>query len=112
MSGKFAAELVEMVLAVEAKKRIPDEYKQSFYGEYDLWLYVAVYDEVLCPKCWGFAQQKVFRGSELVSKFEYHEIADEDKILVKVHPHCRCELYRIIDPERYLYWLAKLENTS
>jgi len=104
-----AVEMVQVVEAVEeAKTRIPPEYHQSFYGEYDLWLYVAVYDEVLCPKCRAFAQQKVFKGSELRSKFEYHEIADEDRILAKVHPHCRCELYRIIDPKRYLRWFAKL----
>ena len=105
-----AVEIVQIVEVVEeARKRIPDEYKQSFFGAYDLWLYVAVYDEVLCQKCWGYARQQVFQGSELVSKFEYLRIVDDDKIEAKVHPHCRCELYRIIDPERYLRWLEKLE---
>lgn len=106
-----AVAAIDSVVAVCALERIPEEYKrQSFFGEYDLWLYVAVYDEVLCPKCWEHARQQVFRGTELRSKFKFLTIIDDDMIEAKVHPNCRCELYRIIDPKRYLQWLEKLEE--
>jgi hypothetical protein len=113
LRGLSAVAAVSAVVAVDSLQRKPEEYKrQSFFGEYDLWLYVAVYDEVLCPKCLDHARKQVFRGTELRSKFEYLKIIDDDMIEAKVHPNCRCQLYRIIDPERYLRWLEKLENMS
>jgi hypothetical protein len=105
-----AVAAVSSVLAVDSLKRIPEEYKQSFFGEYDLWLYIAVYDEVLCDKCWNFAQMDVFRGTELVSKFPYLEVHDKDRIDANVHPNCRCYLLRIINIERYFRLLKKLEE--
>jgi hypothetical protein len=101
---------VKSVVAVDALKRIPPEYRQSFFGAYDLWLYVPVYDERLCEKCEAHAKTQVFRGTELRSTFPYLGFADEDKLLANVHPHCRCELYRIISPERYFRMLEKLEK--
>ena len=112
LRGLSAVAAVSSVVAVDAAKRIPPEYKQSFFGEYDLWLYVPVYDEKLCPKCEAHARTQVFRGTELRSAFPYLEISDEDLIKANVHPNCRCELYRIIGFERYLRWLEKLENRS
>jgi hypothetical protein len=103
---------VSSVLAVDSLSRIPEEYKQSFFGEYDLWIYVPIYDERLCPLCEAHARAQVYRGTELRSKFPYLEIVDDSRILVKVHPNCRCELYRVIGPEQYLRWLEKLENRS
>jgi hypothetical protein len=106
-----AVRAVEAVIAVDALKRKPREFRrQSFFGEYDLWLYIPVYDERLCPECLGHSRWKVFRGTELRSTFEYLEISDDDRIIVKVHPHCRCELYRIITPERYFRLLEELEE--
>lgn len=106
-----AVAAVSAVITVDSLKRKPEEYeRQSFFGQYDLWLYVAVYDEVLCPKCLNHARKHVFRGTELRSNFEYLQIIDDDMIEARVHPHCRCELYRIIDPKRYLQWLEKLEE--
>lgn len=99
------------VIAVDRLKRKPEEYRfQTFFGEYDLWLYVPVYDEKLCEKCEAHAHTQVFRGTELESVFEYLEIEDEDKIYANVHPHCRCYLFRIINPERYFRLLEKLEK--
>ena len=106
-----AVAAVSSVITVSAVERIPEEYKrQSFFGEYDLWLYVPVYDEKLCPKCEAHAHTQVFRGNELRSTFPYLEISDEDKILANVHPNCRCELYRVVSFERYLRLLEKLEK--
>ena len=112
LQGLSAVAAVSPVIAVDATKRIPPEYKQSFFGEYDLWLYVPVYDEKLCPKCEAFAHIQVFRGNELrrPDRFPYLVISDEDKILANVHPNCRCELYRVVSFERYLRLLEKLEK--
>lgn len=96
---------------MDALQRKPKEYKVlSFFGQYDLWLYVAVYDEKLCEKCEAFARTQVFRGTELRSIFPYLEIDDEDKISVNVHLHCRCYLLRITSFERYERLLKKLEK--
>ena len=103
--------VVEATEAVDSLQRKPKEYRVlSFFGEYDLWLYVPVYDEKLCPKCEAHAKTQVFRGTELRRPeiFPHLEIKDEDKIMANVHPNCRCELYRIIKFERYERLLAKL----
>jgi len=106
-----AVAAVSAVIAVDSLKRVPEEYRrQSFFGEYDLWLYVAVYDEVLCPDCRDHARTKVFRGTELRSTFKYLVIVDDNRIDVHVHPNCRCQLYRIVSPERYFRLLEKLEQ--
>lgn len=103
--------MVQLLKTLDAIQRKPEEYKrQSFFGEYDLWLYVAVYDEKLCDKCEAFARQQVFRGTELRSNFQYLEIHDADLIFVNVHPHCRCQLLRILSVERYFIMLEKLET--
>jgi hypothetical protein len=107
----LSQKLISVVKAVDAVKRKPTEYKrQSFFGKLDLWAYVAVYDEKLCEKCWAFAKQQVFRGSELRGKFPYLEIHDNDLIYVNVHPHCRCYLLRIISFGLYEKMMEKLEN--
>jgi hypothetical protein len=110
LQGLNAVAAVSSVLAVDSLKRIPEKYRQSFFGEYDLWLYIAVYDERLCEKCWGYAKTSVFRGTELVRTFKYLEIHDADLIYVNVHPNCRCYLLRIISIERYVRLLKKLEE--
>jgi len=104
---------IQVVQIVDALQRKPEEYKVlSFFGEYDLWLYVPVYDERLCEKCEAHARTQVFRGTELrrPENFPYLEIKDEDLIYAKVHPHCRCELYRVVSFERYERLLNKLEK--
>jgi hypothetical protein len=102
---------VKAVQAVDAVKRKPEEYRrQSFFGEYDLWLYVAVYDDRLCNLCWAYAKQQVFRGSSLRSLFPYLTIEDNDMIRVHVHPHCRCQLLRILDFKLYEEMMLKLEE--
>jgi len=106
-----AVAVVSSVVAVDAVKRIPPEYKRSFFGELDLWLYVVEdYSERLCEECEAHAVTKVFRGTQLRSTFEYLRIEDEDMIYAGVHPNCRCYLYRVIGPEQYLRWTEKLEQ--
>ena len=102
---------IQIVKTVDAAKRIPRELRrQSFFGAYDLWLYVPVYDEKLCPRCLAYARQQVYRGTQLRAKFPYLEIHDNDMILVNVHPHCRCQLLRIIHFELYFESIKKLEK--
>ena len=106
-----AVKSVKAVIAVNSLRRIPEEYKpQTFFGEHDLWIYVPIYDEKLCPTCEAHARDLVFRGSELRSKFKYLKIIDDGRIYANVHPNCRCELYRVIGVEQYLRWLEILEQ--
>lgn len=107
----MSQKLISVVKAVDATKRIPKKYRrQSFFGHYDLWLYVAVYDEKLCEKCEAYAKKQVFRGTHLRSIFPYLEIHDNDMILANVHLHCRCELLRIRSFEYYMKMMKKLEK--
>jgi len=95
-------EVVEAVLVVDALQRKPEEYgTQTFFGRYDFWIYLPVYDEKLCPKCETHARTLVFRGTELRRTFPYLEIVDENLIMANVHPNCRCELLRITELEQY-----------
>lgn len=102
---------LKAVQIVDAVKRKPSEHRrQSFFGMYDLWEYIAVYDDVLCEKCYGFAEREVYRGSHLRAIFPYLEIHDENRIDVHVHPHCRCMLLRILDIRRYFRMITFLEE--
>lgn len=96
-------EVVQAVRVVDALKRKPKEFKTvSFFGEYDVWRYHAVFDKKLCDKCLKHAETFYFIGKYLRGLFEHLEIKDINTILVKEHPHCRCELHRITDPAEYL----------
>lgn len=104
---------VQAVQVMLDRQLIPREYRrQSFFGEYDLWAYVAVYDDRLCEKCWGFARQQVFRGTRLRATFPEWKIRDNNLIEANVHPHCRCELLRILDFKTYIRMLNKLEGKA
>ena len=99
------------VIAVSAKRRIPEEYKpQSFFGHLDLWDYRSHFDEKLCEKCEENMLKDVYRGSELQGKFPYLEIKDVNTIEVNEHPNCRCELWRITYITRYFEALEKIEK--
>ena len=110
------SQLIQIVKAVQIVEALdktwkPKEHRQiTFFGEFDLWLYVAVYDERLCKNCEAFAMMQVFKGTELQKNFPYLEITDEDKINVNVHPNCRCYLLRVISFERYERLLSKVEE--
>lgn len=104
--------LVQVAKVVDATQRKPEEYHyQSFFGEYDLWLYVVEdYTKRLCETCEKHARTQVFRGTELRGTFPYLEIRDEDMIYAGVHPRCRCFLFRIIGIRQYFELLEKLER--
>ena len=102
--------LIKAVQVVDSLQRKPELYKtQSFFGELDLWDYVPYFDKKLCPACRAHAHTEVFRGTHLRAKWPYLEIQDENTILPKEHPNCRCQLWRIILPKRYLKVLEKLK---
>jgi hypothetical protein len=74
---------------------------QSFFGKYDFWRYVPVFDKKLCEECRGYWNTYYFKGTDIRSTFPYMKIKDEDTIDVEVHPHCRCFLYRVTIPRFY-----------
>lgn len=96
-----AIKAVQIVTA--AKQRKPSEYKTTtFFGRYDFWVYLPIYDEKLCHKCEAHAKTLFFKGSQLRSTFPWLEIVDENTINVKVHINCRCELLRVTTFEQYI----------
>lgn len=104
-------QIIHVVQVIDAVKRKPEEYKrQSFFGFYDLWHYIPVFDERLCHICEGYARRKVFRGTELRKSFAHLMIVDEDLIFASVHPNCRCYLFRIIGVREYLREWESLEK--
>jgi hypothetical protein len=44
----------------------------------------------------------VFTGLELRAAFPWLEIVDANTIWARVHPNCRCKLWRITNPLDYL----------
>lgn len=97
--------VVQAVRAVDSLQRIPEAYRQSFFGQYDVWRYEGIADNVLCEECLKHWLQFYYRGNELRAKFKYLEILDENTIAVNVHPHCRCKLHRVTSSHEYLYFL-------
>ena len=112
-SSSLAAEAVEAVEAVSALeaylewetiKRIPDYLRgQSFFGEYDLWLFQTIEpaDKRICFSC-TVLDKIVWTGLELRSAFPWLEIVDGNTIWARVHPNCRCKLSRITNPLDYI----------
>lgn len=83
------------VQAVERrKKRVPPDSKRTFFSKYDLWIYNAVLDNKLCDLCLSYEKTPRYFGNELITKFPYLVIVDENTINANVHPHCRCTLTR------------------
>lgn len=92
------ATLIQVVEATQdAEKRIPPELrgKITFFSDYDLWEYHAVFDERLCDACSILADVGFFLGIHLRKYFPYLEIMDENRINCEVHPNCRCWLSRL-----------------
>ena len=95
--------VVNAVRAVDALKRIPEEYgAMSFFGFYDIWKYFPIFDKKLCPKCLQNALTVYYVGTYLRGLFKYLEILDANTIAVNQHPHCRCILTRLTDVLEYL----------
>ena len=90
------------VQAFDAFKRIPEEYRQTFFGFYDIWKYIPIFDVKLCPDCLMYAETVYYVGTYLRGLFKHLEIVDKNTINANVHPHCRCELQRVTDPMEYL----------
>jgi len=90
------------VQAVEALKRIPTEYRQSFFGRYDIWRYEGIADNVLCDDCLKHLLDLYLLGNELRSRFEYLKIMSANLIEPRVHPNCRCRLHRVTKSHEYL----------
>ncbi len=95
--------VVNAVRAVDSLKRIPEEYGAiSFFGFYDVWKYVPIWDVKLCDKCLENALRPYYQGTMLRGKWSYLRIVDVDFIEVNEHPHCRCLLVRVTDVYEYL----------
>lgn len=97
-----AVEEVERLAQWETFKRIPDNLSgQSFFGEFDFWLFMAIEDDVTCFSC-KVLDKIVFTGLELRGAFQYLQIVDGNTILALVHPNCRCVLLRITNLLDYI----------
>lgn len=102
-------QLVNAAKAVDSLRRKPEVYRtRTFFSKFDLWRYVPVFDEKLCDRCREYAMTQFFKGTELRKEFPYLTIRDEDTINAKVHPNCRCELWRILDFTWYMKALKKM----
>ena len=70
---------------------------RTFFSIYDMWRMHMVFDERTCNVC--LQHEGEYAGNTLRSTFPYMEIQDEEVIYAKVHPHCRCYLQRVPNPE-------------
>lgn len=90
-------EIVDVVRAVkEAKTRIYIG-GVTFFGANDIWLYIEINDQKLCPVCRANAGMEggEYRGNRIRGFFPYLEILDINTIKVNEHPHCRCIMVRL-----------------
>jgi hypothetical protein len=90
--------LIQAVTAArqsEAKQRVPVQYKGkiTFFSKLDLWRYLAVLDDRLCPLCVPH-HNMVYRGDELLALFPYLEVLNAVALHPHVHPNCRCYMIR------------------
>jgi len=100
-----AVEQVERLEEWETIKRIPDDLRgQSFFGEYDFWLFQTIEpsDDRICFAC-TVLDKIIFTGLELRGAMPYLQIIDGNTILAGIHPNCRCKLLRITNPLDYIY---------
>ncbi len=89
---------LQALKAVSAYKRIPEGYETyTFFGHNDMWNYVAVFDDRLCDECENYLEIGIFNGDKLRDVFQRLVIADENTIMLNVHPNCRCYLIRVIE---------------
>lgn len=103
MSRSRLVSVARAARVVDAFKRKPEGLRVvSFFGEYDVWRYIPVFDDRLCPECLGHAIREHYGGVHLRVNFPYLEIVNVDTINAKVHPNCRCRLKRVTDPLEYL----------
>jgi len=99
--SQLVKEVVAAVIAVrEAKQRIFIG-GATFFSKHDIWKYIEISDDRLCPVCRGYAQAGIgdeigeYRGNRIRGFFPYLEILDVNTIAVNVHPNCRCVLVRV-----------------
>lgn len=92
------ANIVEVVKAVEAKKRkdFPLRPGVTFFSEQDVWLFQEIQDERICIICRTAAIIDQFLGNNLRINFPRLELIDENLIKANVHKNCRCFLVRQI----------------
>lgn len=94
---------VRAVITVDAIPRIPEELsKYTFFGEYDVWRYVPIFDKKLCHKCAYWATNVYFRGKYIRGLWKRLKIVDANTIEVWVHPNCRCILVRVTNWREYI----------
>lgn len=104
------SQIVEAVEEFEAKKRIPDELpRQTFFGKYDLWYYIAITDSRTCRTCL-MLDRSVLMGIDLRLLFPWLEVISSDQMLPMTHPNCRCTLLRVTNLQDYLDFTRTLEE--
>jgi len=94
------SQIVEAVRAFE-KQWKPQGNRSTFFGSMDIWYYLAINDNDTCTACL-MLNQGVYMGIDLRKLFPFLEVINDDQILPRVHPNCRCTMLRITDPRDYI----------
>ena len=67
--------------------------KITYFAEGDEWLYIAIVDDRTCADC-GPRDGRKYRGDLLRLEFPWLEVEGSDTIAPRVHPNCRCVMFR------------------
>lgn len=104
MSNQKVIQLSQIVKAVQAfeKQWKPIDFSRStFFGEFDIWYYMAITDDRTCQPC-IMLDQGLYKGWDIRKLFPYLEIVNDDQVLPHVHPNCRCTMLRLTDLRDYI----------
>jgi hypothetical protein len=95
-----AVAVVQVIL--ESQTRIPSDLSdQTFFGEYDFYVFVVVEDDRTYFDC-KVLDKMVMTGLELRGAFPYLQIIGSNYILAKNHVNCRCILIRVTSLADYI----------
>jgi len=90
---RLESNLINVIYAVksveEAKRRIYVD-GVTFFSKNDVWQYIEISDQKLCPVCRANARRNGgnYEGAHLRASFPYLDILDVNTIQVNQHPNC------------------------
>jgi len=94
-------DVVRAVIAAKTRIYLDVPYGTTFFGANDIWKYIEIGDDKLCPVCRANAHAGIgdeigeYRGNRIRGFFPYLEILDVNTIKVNAHPNCRCVMVRV-----------------
>lgn len=94
----------------EAKQRIPKQFAgNSFFSRFDLYQYIAITDDRTCKTCMIY-DRMITPGNYLRAYFPFMDIINDDQILPRVHPNCRCTLLRVTNLADYITYTEPIPD--